>query len=147
MTFERFNPMRDYAGDIKRMRVYTDDEFLERRYGHSAVLVGQQSLVGEMWSPRNSYMEGLRRGTCVPTNIVVEFKLPEKIVSGTYDISSVRATLVGAEDEVIENKNSIYAPKMFAEKFHLEDRMIIMRPVMPSFGAGRISPELLGLLR
>lgn len=147
MVFERSPPMKDYSRDIKRMRVYTDDRFLEKKYGDKAVLVGQQTLVGEMWSPRNSYMESLGRGTCAPTSIVVEFKPPEKILSGAYDISAIRTTLVGVEDEIIQSENSIYASKAFADRFYFGNRTIIIRPVVPEFDAGKLSPGLLGLLR
>jgi hypothetical protein len=111
------------------------------------VLVGQQTLVQEMWDPRNSLMEDLRRAPRPPGSIVVEFKPPERIRVGAYDVGSIRTILVGVEDAWIHDEGALYAPKEFAEKFYFKDRKIIIKPVMPDFGMKRISQESLRLLR
>jgi hypothetical protein len=139
--------MKDYSRDIKRMRVYTGDSFLEKMYGYKAVLVGQKTLVGEMWMPRNSYLEGLFKSNCAPSSMTVEFKLPEKILSGTYDISAIRTELIGVEDEIIQSRDSVYASKTLADRFRLDKRTIIIRPVIPKFNAEKLSPKFQDILR
>ncbi|MBI4894558.1 MAG: hypothetical protein HY833_02385 [Candidatus Aenigmarchaeota archaeon] len=147
MPYNRPTSMRDCTPDVKVMSVYTDDFFLGSRYGRKQVLVGQQTLVQEMWDPRNSLMEDLTRGSRPPGSIVVEFKPPERIRVGPYDVGSIRTMLVGVEDAWIHDEGAVYAPRDFAEKFYFKDRTIIIRPVIPDFGRNRISQESLRLLR
>lgn len=147
MPYSNTPPMRDYMSDVKIMSVYTSDPFLSGRYGGKYVLVGQQTLVQEMWDPRNSMLEDLRRAKRPPGSIAVEFKPPEKIRSGVYDVSSIRTILVGVEDELIRSEDMLYASKEFADRFYFGNKKIIIRPVIPEFGMKKISLESLRLLR
>ena len=142
MPYSKLPPTRDFTSDVKAMSVYTDDIFLSSRYGNKHVLVGQQTLVQEMWDPRNSLMEDLKRAHIPPGSIVVEFKPPEKIRVGAYDVGSIRTVLVGVEDAWIHDNGALYAPKEFADKFHFKDRTIIIKPVMPEFGIKEIKPVI-----
>jgi hypothetical protein len=147
MSYRKPRSTRDCTPDVKAMSVYTDDIFLDGRYGGKQVLVGQQTLVQEMWGPRNSLMEDLMRASRPPGSIVVEFNPPEKIRFGSYDVGSIRTVLVGVEDGLIQDEGMVYAPKGFAEKFYLKDKTIIIKPVIPEFGMKRINQESLRLLR
>lgn len=126
--------------EIKMMKTYSEDEFLQKRYGNVKLFVGPETLVSEM-SGKAIILSRLKPLNYMPREIKIDVEHVKD--ENTYDsyCIRVRAVLRGVEDNLIKGPDMIFVPKNFAEEVDLVNTKIVIKSAIPEFSSE--FPELL----
>lgn len=125
--------------EIKMMKTYSEDEFLQKRYGNVKLFVGPETLVSEM-SGKAIVLSRLKTLNYMPREIKIDVEHMKD--ENTSDSYCIRAVLRGVEDNLIKGPDMIFVPKNFAEEVDLVNTKIVIKSAIPEF-----SSEFPGLLR
>lgn len=107
--------------EIKLVRIYNDDIFLQERYQKRKIFLGPISLVLEM-AGKTLVLSRIGSMESMPEQIGIEFKNPTR----DDDRSYTRTMLGGVKDNLIRGVGMVFVPKDFAEELYLEDTSVII---------------------
>ena len=126
-------------GETKILTVYSDDKYLESKYGNRPGLFCQESTVKKMNTLFNitTYMKKVSSKKIPvemtpvgPRKIDVEVRTTDGHKDGIYDKWSLVTTLFGLDDRLVEN-GKVFVPRSTLNFMDIEESSVILKPIYP----------------